>query len=695
MNILQIVPSLNVGGVETGTVDLARSLKERGHKAVVISSGGRLVKDLTEGGIKHYTLSVNKKSLFNIMRMVPAVVRIIKEEDIDIVHARSRVPALIAYFAARKTRRTFITTCHGYYSKHLFSRIMARGKLVIVPSQVIGRHMITDFNVASERIRLIERSVNMSRFTFKPIAERGKTEFIIANIARLTAIKGHTYFLKAIAQLIRSFPNSKVWIVGDNTADPSYRQELEVLSRRLGLSHCVKFMGHRDDIERLLMSVNVLVLSTVTAEAFGRVIVEAQASGVPVVATKVGGVVEIIEDEVTGLLVPAKNPEAIAQAIVRILKNPKFAQSIADNAYKKVKELYTLTRMVDKTLAVYGQALKLQRILIIKLSALGDILLITPSLRALRAKFKQAKIYFLTSLAGSQIVQNCPFIDEVLIYDYKGVDRSPGALFNIGAKLRSISFDSVIDFQNSKRSHLLAFLSLAPDRYGYDNKKLSIFINKKVRDSGEVINPVQHQGRVLELLGIDTANISDQLEIWPSDADRKYGEDLLRASWLEGGSPLVGIHIGASQSWPTKLWPNRSVASLIDELAQDNIRIVILGTTSDNQQAQEILSLSKSRPVNLCGKTSLLQLAALIKRCNCILTYDSLAMHMAAAVGVPFVAIFGPTNPGRHVPPAKKYFTIRKDLVCSPCYKRTCKFNNRCMREISPKEVAAAIKNFV
>lgn len=693
MNVLQIVPSLNVGGVETGTVDLARSLKERAHKAVVISSGGILVKELEAAGIIHYKLSVDKKSLMNILRMVPEVAKIIQKEDIDIVHARSRVPALISYLAARKTKCTFITTCHGYYSKHFFSRIMARGKLVIVPSQVIGRHMISDFNVAPERLRLIERSVNLSRFTFKPSSERSKTEIIIANVARLTPLKGHSYFLKAMAKLIRTYPHLKVWIIGDNVSNPSYRQELEVLSRRLGLSHCVKFFGHRDDVERLLNNVTVAVLSTVTAEAFGRTIIEAQASGVPVVATKVGGVVEIIEDAVNGLLVPPKDPEAMAQAIIRILRNPKLTQSLVDNAYKKVKELYTLTRMVDKTLSVYQEALDIERILIIKLSALGDILLITPSLRAIRSQFKKAKIYCLTSLAGSQILQNCPYLDEIIIYDHRGQDKGAKALIEIGAKLRSISFDKVIDFQNSKRSHILSFLSLAPNRYGYDNKKLSFLINKKIEDKGDIVNPVEHQGKVLALLGVGIK--SDQLEIWPGEADFKFADDLLRSAWLEGGAPLVGVHIGASKNWPTKLWPNRSVASLIDELAQDNIRLIILGAASDAGRAEEILRFSKSRPLNLCSKTSLLQLAALIKRCNCILTYDSLAMHMAAAVGVPFVALFGPTDPGRHLPPTKRYFAIRKDLSCSPCYKRNCKINNRCMQEIAPREVVAAIKNLL
>jgi len=124
MNVLQILPELNVGGVETGTLDLARHLAKLGHKAVVVSAGGPMVKDIQAAGAVHYQLPVHKKSLWVMFKMVPALAEIIKKEKIDIVHARSRVPAWIAFFACRRTKAVFITTCHGYYKKHLFSYVM-------------------------------------------------------------------------------------------------------------------------------------------------------------------------------------------------------------------------------------------------------------------------------------------------------------------------------------------------------------------------------------------------------------------------------------------------------------------------------------------------------------------------------------------------------------------------------------------
>ena len=139
MNILQILPSLDVGGVETGTVDLAKYLVLRGHKAITVSSGGRLVRELDAIGARHYNLPVGKKSLFSMIMMIKALREIIRKEDIEIVHARSRVPALIAYFACKLSNKAFITTAHGYYKKHLMSEAMGWGKYVIVASNIMAK----------------------------------------------------------------------------------------------------------------------------------------------------------------------------------------------------------------------------------------------------------------------------------------------------------------------------------------------------------------------------------------------------------------------------------------------------------------------------------------------------------------------------------------------------------------------------
>ena len=411
MRILQILPELNVGGVETGTVDLCKYLVRLGHKAVVVSAGGVLVKEVEASGAKHYQLPVHKKSIVSIFKLVPQLAEIIKNEEIEVVHARSRVPAWIAFFACRRSKALFITTCHGYYKKHFFSLVMGWAKRVIVLSNVIARHMIEDFMVPHERIRLVPRSVDLERFKYLDPQAKRKEDFNVGIIGRITPLKGHLHFIKAMARIYRSVPRLKIWIIGDAPASKeAYKEEVQVLTRRLGLWHCTEFLGTQRDIPGILAHLDLVVLATTTHEAFGRVVVEAQAAGVPVVATKVGGVVDIIEDGENGLLVPPADPKAIADAAMRIFKDTGLARALAENAYAKVKEKYNVELMVKNTLDVYRDALSNFKILIIKLSSLGDIILSTAALRAIREKFPREnfKVSFLVGEESKDVLLRCP-----------------------------------------------------------------------------------------------------------------------------------------------------------------------------------------------------------------------------------------------------------------------------------------------
>lgn len=203
MNILQVLPKLEYGGVERGTIDIAKYLAENKHKCIVVSGGGVLLKYLDKAGIKHYTLPVYRKSPFVIVKMVKELVKIIREENIQIVHARSRVPAIAAFFASRITNVKFITTAHGYYSKNIFSYIMGWGKFVISISNPIAKHMIEDFGVPYNRIRIIHRGVDLEKFRFKSPSENAHSEFTIGIIARITPLKGHMDFIKASSLVAR------------------------------------------------------------------------------------------------------------------------------------------------------------------------------------------------------------------------------------------------------------------------------------------------------------------------------------------------------------------------------------------------------------------------------------------------------------------------------------------------------------
>jgi lipopolysaccharide heptosyltransferase II len=707
MNILQILPELNVGGVETGTIDLAKYLVRLGHKAVVVSAGGELVKELEACGAIHYQLPVHKKSIFSILKNIPKLKAIINNEKIDIVHARSRVPAWIAYFAARGTNKVFITTCHGYYKKHPFSYVMAWAKRVIVLSNVIARHMIDDFGVPAERIRLVPRSVDLEKFKYSRPDQKRKEDFNVGIIGRITPIKGQLYFIKAMAKVAKAIPRLKIWIVGDApSSKDAYKEELHILVKRLGLDSCTQFLGTQRDIPAVLEHLDLLVMATTTQEAFGRVIIEAQACGVPVVATKVGGVIDIIEDGQTGLLVPAADPESMAEAAIKIFKSKELAVSLAEAAYKKVNEKYNVELMVKNTVEVYTEALCSFKLLIIKLSSIGDVILSSAALRAIREKFNLSttlevdaeqsrtikdnyKITFLVGDESKNLLIGCPYIDELLVCDFKNKDKGIAGLLKLGRRLRKENLDVVIDLQNNRKSHILSWLTLALNRYGYDNRKFGFLLNHRIKDEKPSLDPVQHQFRILKMLDIDLKD--PHLELWPSKLDQDYIDEFLKIQWLSANQRLIGINLSASSKWASKNWPLQHVIKLCEELRSQDMRLVITGTQKDSEAAKALLNKVKNiKPINACGKTTLGQLACLIKRCNVYISTDSAPLHIAAAMSVPFVALFGPTDATRHLPPAKDYVVIKKDLSCAPCYKPKCR-HNRCMESIKPQEVLEAV----
>ncbi len=692
MNVLQILPELRVGGVERGTVDMAANLVKLGHKAVVISNGGELVKDLTAAGALHYQLPVHHKSLLGIIAMIPKIAAIIRNEKIDIVHARSRMPAWSAYFACRRTKTVFITTCHGYYKKHLFSYCMGWGKRVIVPSNVIGRHMIEDFGVPRDRIRMIPRSVEVGKFRFTDPAKKRRKEFNVGIVGRLTPIKGHLDFIKAMHKASRSVQDLKIWVVGDAPASKdAYKEQIKVLVRRLGLWHCTEFLGSQKDIPEILSHLDLLVLATTTQEAFGRVIIEAQAAGVPVIATAVGGVVDIIDEGKTGLLVPPNDPQAMADAAVRIFRDPALASKMAAAAYERVKERYTVELMVSKTIEVYKEALEQFKILVIKFSSIGDIILSTEGIRALRRRFPKSfyRISFLVGLPYKEILSRNPNIDELLVCDFKGKDKGLKGFLALAQRLRRGNFDIVVDLQNNRRSHLLAYLTMALDRYGYADRKFGFLLNHGVKDDKVLLDPVSHQFRILKELNVELKD--PHLELFPTAQDDREVEEFLKAQWLAANQKIIGINISASPRWESKVWPVEHMIRLCEELGRRDIRVVITGTEADRHLAVTLTQNVKNlKLIDACGRFSLNQLACLIKRCSVYISGDSAPLHVAACMDTPFVALFGPTNPERHVPPAEYYAIIKRNLACSPCYKSKCS-HRRCMKLITPEEVLQAI----
>ncbi|MDI6605628.1 MAG: glycosyltransferase family 9 protein, partial [Candidatus Omnitrophota bacterium] len=250
-------------------------------------------------------------------------------------------------------------------------------------------------------------------------------------------------------------------------------------------------------------------------------------------------------------------------------------------------------------------------------------------------------------------------------------------------------FDMVIDLQNNRKSHILSFLSAAPLRYGYTNGKFGFLLNQRIKDEKPPMDPLRHQFRILGMLGIDFKD--ERLELWPSKEDRNYIEELLNSQWLTQNQKIVGINLTASRRWLTKSWPRSHMAKFCQGLASRDMRVVITGSEEDAEEANALIAALKNiKLINACGKTTVNQLACLIEKCCVYICGDSAPLHIAAAMGVPFIALFGPTDPRRHLAPARNCVVLKKNLACSPCYKPKCK-SRECMEQILPEEVLEAV----
>ena len=369
--VLQIIPSLVSGGAERGTIELAGSLVAAGWTAYVASAGGPLVHRLARVGAIHLTLPLASKNPLVIRRNAAALRAIIQRHRIDIVHARSRAPAWSAWLAARAAKRRFVTTFHNAYDtdlplKRWYNSVMARGERVIAISQFVGDHVAEVYGVGPDRLRVIPRGVDLA--LFDPLKVRGERVVALAERwrvpddakvvmlpGRLTRWKGGLDLIAAVAKLERR--DLCVLLVGAEQHH-GFRRELEKAIGRQGLGGMFRVVEDCRDMPAAYALADVVVSASTDPEGFGRVIVEAQAMGKPVVATDHGGARETIVAGVTGWLAAPSDPAALASAIGEALAlDPAQRRAFAHRARSHVGTAYTREAMCSKTIDVYEELL--------------------------------------------------------------------------------------------------------------------------------------------------------------------------------------------------------------------------------------------------------------------------------------------------------------------------------------------------
>ena len=369
--VLQVIPRLISGGAERGTVELAEALTAAGWNAYVASAGGPLERLIARSGGTHLTLPLASKNPLVMRRNVAALARVIHRFEIDVVHARSRAPAWSAWAAVRATGRHFVTTFHNAYGagsrlKRRYNSIMARGERVIAISDFVAEHAARVYGVGADRLRTISRGVDLDIFDPRQVSGARMASLarqwrlpdgmpIVMLPGRLTRWKGGLDFVAAIAALGRR--DVFCLMVGAEQR-PGFRRELAAAIERHGLGEQFRIVEDCRDMPGAYMLADVVVSASTDPEGFGRIIVEAQAMGRPVVATDHGGARETIVPGATGWLVPARHPAALAEAIgIALSLSPADRSLLARRAIAHIAENFTRERMCAKTIAVYEELL--------------------------------------------------------------------------------------------------------------------------------------------------------------------------------------------------------------------------------------------------------------------------------------------------------------------------------------------------
>ena len=356
--VAQLLPALDVGGVERGTLEIARALVAAGHRSIVVSAGGRLVERLIREGSEHVEWKIGAKSPLTI-RFVAKLDALTRARNIDIIHARSRVPAWVGWLAWRRmppaVRPRFVTTVHGMYSVSRYSEVMTYGERVIAVSRAVADYIARAYpRCPGDRVRIIPNGVSAREFPYGYVPDarwltrwecdhpciKGKRPITL--LSRITGWKGHELFIRMLAGLKKTHSDAHGLIVGSG---PARRiSALKALAERLDAP--VSLLGRRDDVREIMASSALVVSTSIEPEAFGRTALEALRLGIPVAGFDHGGVGEILADMFPRGRVPVGDENALSAKIASFLDRPPQVPKI---------DAYSLDETQSSTIRLYEE----------------------------------------------------------------------------------------------------------------------------------------------------------------------------------------------------------------------------------------------------------------------------------------------------------------------------------------------------
>lgn len=371
--VMQVIPELGPGGAEQGCIDVAAELVRSGTRALVVSHNGSRVHELARIGATHINLPVHSKNPLTIWKNIKKLRKIIREYNVDIVHVRSRAPAWSAYYACKTTNARYMATCHAPYNisgkaKRFYNSIIARGDRVIAISNHVANYLLQNYKIDQRNIRLIHRGIGLEKFHPTRVTPAQLIKIsnewrlpeganIILLPGRITRWKGHHVLIDAMQKV----SNKDVFCVllGSDQGRKEYRQELEQAIEEKNLGGRIRIVDHCTDMPAAYMLSTIVVSASTDPEGFGRVPIEAQAMGRPIIATDHGGAQETVIRNETGWLVKPGDSNELAAAIEEALRlNDNQRSILATRAMAHIAQNFTREKMVDETLNVYAELLQ-------------------------------------------------------------------------------------------------------------------------------------------------------------------------------------------------------------------------------------------------------------------------------------------------------------------------------------------------
>jgi glycosyltransferase involved in cell wall biosynthesis len=381
IKVLQVIPKLGFGGAETGCYDLAHFLAEQECKSFLITSGGELLKFIKKDKVKVIRLPVHSKNPIIMFINFIIIFFIILIYNIDVVHARSRAPAWSCLWACFFSRKKFVTTFHGTYNfsnklKLFYNSVMVRSKLIITGSNFIFNHINENYkkylNPQKKKLMVIFRGINLEYFNSKNTSEIkanalaqswnvNKNNFIILLPGRLTRWKGQEMFIEALNLIIKNHSknNFHAIILGSDQGRNVYSKKISLLVERYRLSRKITFIKNCREMPLAYKIADIAISSSIEPEAFGRVAVEAQAMGKPIVASSIGGSKETIVNNKSGLLYKPADARELARIINKLMEMDKESLNLmGEEGRKNVEKKFNVDQMCQTTFTEYKKLLK-------------------------------------------------------------------------------------------------------------------------------------------------------------------------------------------------------------------------------------------------------------------------------------------------------------------------------------------------